>query len=150
MAPIRRLGRLGRRRNDRPGAGLTTVTTTTTTTTTVAPQIVVTLAFAFSNSTKKQTKLTNLVVKNVPAGSTVTAKCPKGCAKKSFEKKGASGQVSLAALIKKPLKVKTVITVVVSKPGSGSAVKILKIRSRKSPQLTSQCQPVGAAKPAAC
>ena len=59
----------------------------------------------------------------------MTAKCPKGCAKKSFEKKGASGQVSLAALIKKPLKVKTVITVVVSKPGSGSAVKILKIRS---------------------
>ena len=131
------------------GAQVTTVTTTTTTTI-ASPQIVVSLAFAFSNSTKKQTKLTSLVVKNVPAGSTVTAKCPKGCAKKSFEKKGASGQVSLATLIKKPLKVKTVITVVVSKPGSGSAVKILKIRSRKSPQLTSQCQPVGAAKPAAC
>ena len=42
------------------------------------------------------------------------------------------------------------ITVVVSKPGSGSAVKILKIRARKSPQLTTQCQPEGASKPAAC
>ena len=133
-----------------PGAQLTTVTTTTTTTTTVSPQIVVSLAFAFSNSTKKQTKLTSLVVKNVPAGSTVTAKCPKGCAKKSFTKTNASGQVSLATLIKKPVKVNTVITVVVSKPGSGSAVKILKIRARKSPKLTSQCQPVGASKPAAC
>ncbi len=133
-----------------PGAQLTTVTTTTTTTTVGGPQIVVTLAFGFSNSTKKQTKLTSLVVKNVPAGSTVTAKCPKGCAKKSFTKTNASGQVSLATLIKKPVKVNAVITVVISKPGSGSAVKILKIRARKSPKLTSQCQPVGATKPAAC
>ena len=42
------------------------------------------------------------------------------------------------------------ITVVVSKPGSSSAVKILKIRPRKAPQLTTQCQPVGASKPTAC
>ncbi len=128
-----------------PGAQITTSTETT-----VGGQIIATLAFSFSNSTKSKTKLTRLVVKNVPAGSTVTAKCKKGCAKKSFKKKNASGQVSLSALIKKPLKVNTTIKVVISKSGMGSAVKILKIRARKSPKLTSQCQPVGASKPAAC
>jgi len=102
------------------------------------PQIVVTLAFGFANSTKKQTKLTSLVVKNVPAGSTVSAACPKSCAKKTFKKTGASGNVSLAALIKKPLKVGTTITVTVSKPGYTSVVKTLKVQPRKSPTLTTR------------
>jgi hypothetical protein len=115
-----------------------------------APQIVVTLGFNF-NSSKKTTKLSTLVVKNVPAGSTVTATCRKGCAKKSFVKRNASGQVSLASLIKKKkLKVNTAIKVVVSKPGSSSAVKVLKIRARKAPSVTTQCQPEGAAKPQSC
>ena len=109
---------------DNGGGGGTPTTpgaqVTTTTTTTVGSQILATLAFGFSNSTKTSTKLTSLIVKNVPAGSTVTAKCPKGCAKKSVKKTNASGQVSLSALIKKPLKVNTVITVTVSKPGSSS------------------------------
>ncbi|HEX6021766.1 MAG TPA: Ig-like domain-containing protein [Solirubrobacter sp.] len=133
-----------------PSVGGAAVTTTQSASAGGA-QIVVTLAFSFSNATSKSTKLTRLVVKNVPAGSTVTAKCKKGCAKKSFTKKNASGQVSLSALIKKKrLKVNTTITVVISKPGMGSAVKILKIRARKSPKLTAQCQPVGAPKPTAC
>lgn len=104
----------------------------------VLPQIVVTLAFNFANSTKKQTTLTSLVVKNVPAGATVSASCPKSCAKKTFKKTGASGNVSLAALIKKPLKVGTTITVTVSKPGYTSVVKTLKVRPRKSPTLTTR------------
>jgi hypothetical protein len=115
-----------------------------------APQIVVTLGFNF-NSSKQTTKLSTLVVKNVPTGSTVTATCRKGCAKKSFVKRNASGQVSLASLIKKKkLKVNTAIKVVVSKPGSSSAVKILKIRARKAPSVTTQCQPEGVAKPQTC
>ena len=79
----------------------------------------------------------------------MTATCAKGCAKKSFTKTNASGKVSLAAMIKKPLKVNTAITVVVSKPGSSSAVKILKIRARKAPLVTTLCQPEGAPKPSA-
>jgi hypothetical protein len=110
----------------------------------------VTLAFSFANSTKTKTKLTSLVVKNVPAGSTVTAACRKHCAKKSFKKARASGRVALSALIKKPLKVNSVITVVVSKPGFVSAVKVLKIRARKAPSVTTQCRPEGAKKPVAC
>jgi hypothetical protein len=114
-----------------------------------APQIVVTLAFNF-NSNRKTTRLSSLVVKNVPKGSTVTAKCPKGCSAKSFKKKGARGKVSLSKLIKKPLKVGTKITVTISKPGSGSAIKTLKIRARKAPAVGTRCQPAGAAKPVAC
>jgi hypothetical protein len=125
----------------------------TVTNTIVAPsavsQIVVTLGFNFKSSTKS-TKLSTLVVKNIPAGSTVKVKCSKGCSKKSFKKTGASGQLSLKPMIKKALKVGTTIQVVVSKPGSSAAVKTLKIRARKAPQVTTQCQPEGASKPAAC
>jgi uncharacterized repeat protein (TIGR02543 family) len=113
------------------------------------PQIVVTLGFSFS-SLAKATKLAGLVVKNIPAGATVTVKCPKGCAKKSFKKAKVSGQLSLQIVVKKPLKLGTKLTVIVSKPGSSSAVKVLTIRARKAPLVTTQCQPEGSSKPAAC
>ncbi len=77
-------------------------------------------------------------------------RCPKGCAKKTFKKSRASGQLALKSLTKKPLPVNTAITVVVSKAGASSAVKILKIRARQAPLVTTLCQPEGAAKPAAC
>ena len=115
----------------------------------IADQIVVTLGFSFT-STKKKTKLSGLVVKNIPAGSTVTVRCPKGCAKKTFKKSRAGGQLALKSLTKKPLPVNTAITVVVSKAGASSAVKILKIRARQAPLVTTLCQPEGAAKPGAC
>ena len=103
------------------------------------------------NSTKKQTKLTSLIVKNVPAGSTVSASCPKACAKKSLKKTAVGGNVTLTAILgKKPLKVGTLITVIISKPGSTSAVKVLKIQPHKSPTVKTQCQPEGASKPGSC
>ncbi|MDA0179933.1 Ig-like domain-containing protein [Solirubrobacter phytolaccae] len=108
---------------------------------TAAPQIVVTLAFSFSSSTKKQTKLTSLVVKGVPAGSTVSAK--------GFKKTNAAGIVSLKSLTKKPLKAGSTITVTVSHPAMSSAIKTLKILPRKSPVVTTQCQPPGS-KPKPC
>ena len=113
-------------------------------------RILVRLNFAFANSTRKFTKLTSLVVKDVPRGSTVTASCPKSCAKKSFKKTNASRQVSLKPLLRKPLKAGTLITVTVSKPGAVSAVKILKIQRRRSPTVTTRCQPEGATKPTTC
>jgi hypothetical protein len=113
-------------------------------------RILVRLNFSYANSTKKSTKLTSLVLKDVPLGSTVTALCRKSCAKKSFKKTRASGTVSLKPLLSKPLKVGTLITVTVSKPGAISAVKILKIQPRKSPTVTTRCQPQGAAKPTRC
>ena len=58
------------------------------------PTIVVTLGYLFS-AARKSTKVTNLAVKNVPAGSTVTVTCRKGCARKKMVKRNVSGTVRL-------------------------------------------------------
>jgi hypothetical protein len=115
-----------------------------------APQILVALGFSFT-STARATKLTNFVVKNVPVGATVTVTCPTGCAKKRFKKTTArGGRLLLKRVLKKKLNVGTEITVIVSKPGASSAVKVLTIRARKAPLVTTLCQPEGSSKPAAC
>ena len=80
----------------------------------------------------------------------MTVAAPRAAPRSPSRRPRVSGQLSLKALIKKPLKVDTAITVIVSKPGASSAVKILKIRARKAPLVTTQCQPEGATKPAAC
>ncbi|MDA0160479.1 Ig-like domain-containing protein [Solirubrobacter ginsenosidimutans] len=115
-----------------------------------APQILVALGFGFT-STARATKVSNFVVKNVPAGARVTVLCPSGCAKKRFTKVVAvGGRLLLKPVLKKKLKVGTEITVIVSKPGFSSAVKVLTIRARKAPLVTTLCQPEGSSKPAAC
>jgi hypothetical protein len=119
-------------------------------TTIVQQVVVVTLTFSYNGANKRTTKLRSLMVNSVPTGSTITARCPKGCSAKTLVKKNASGNVSLKALAKKPLKVKTKITVTVSKPGAVSAVKVLEIQRSKPPTVTSFCQPPGAAKPGKC
>jgi hypothetical protein len=114
------------------------------------PQIEVALSFRFT-STKAATKLANLVVKNIPAGATVTVKCPHGCARKTYRKvKRTGGKLLLTPVLKKKLAVGTEITVIVSKPGATSAVKVVKIRARKAPLVTTLCQPEGSSEPAAC
>jgi hypothetical protein len=65
-------------------------------------------------------------------------------------KANASGRLLLKPVLKKKLKVGTEITVIVSKPGASSAVKVLTIRARKAPLVTTLCQPEGSSKPAAC
>jgi hypothetical protein len=111
--------------------------------------IVVTLAYTFS-AASKSTKLSGLMVKGVPSGSTITVSCKKGCARKSLVKRNAHGTVRLTGLVTKRLKVGTVITVTVSRPGAISAVKTLTIRKSKAPQVTTRCQAPGKTKPTAC
>jgi hypothetical protein len=112
--------------------------------------VVVALTFIYHHASERTTTLSSLLVKSVPAGSTVTARCPKGCAKKTLVKRNVSGTVSLSALAKKPLKVKTKITVIISNPGAVSAVRVVEIRKSKAPTVTSYCQPPGAKQPLAC
>jgi hypothetical protein len=115
-----------------------------------APQILVALGFRFT-STARATRLANFVVRNVPAGASVTVTCPRGCAKQRYTKlRVAGGRLLLKPVLKRKLKVGTEITVIVSKPGSSSAVKVLTIRARKAPLVTTLCQPEGSSKPAAC
>jgi hypothetical protein len=119
-------------------------------TTIIQQVIVVTLTFSYHDANRKTTRISALTVNSVPAGSTVTARCPKGCAKKSLVKKNAKGNVSLKALAgKKPLKARTKITVTVTKPGAVGAVKVLQIQKSKAPTVKSLCQPPGA-KPGKC
>ena len=114
------------------------------------PKVAVALLFRYA-SLSRATKLSNFVVRGVPAGATVTVSCVKGCSKKALKRfVKRAGRISLKALARRPLKVDTTITVVVSKPGHTSAVKVLEIRARKAPLVTTLCQPEGASEPVAC
>lgn len=98
-----------------------------------APQkIAFTLAYDYKVS-GRYTRLPRLVVKGVPKGATVTAKCKKGCAVKSLTRRNVNGTVSLAKLVRKRLKAGTKITVVVSQVGMVSTTKTLTIRKSKRP-----------------
>ena len=80
---------------------------------------IVTLTFTFDHAGKRTTKVGKVTINSVPSGSTVTAVCPKGCAKKKLVKRNVSGSVSVTQLTgKKPLKVKTKITVTISNGGT--------------------------------
>ena len=115
-----------------------------------APQIEVALSFSFT-AARNATKLSHFLVKSIPAGATVVVKCPSGCARKTYRKfKRKGGQLLLTPVIKKKLAVGTEITVIVSKPGASSAVKVLTIRARKAPLVSTLCQPEGTTKPVAC
>ena len=76
---------------------------------------------------------------------------PEGCAKQRFKKTNAeAGRLRLTPVTQKKLKAGTELIVIVSKPGASSAVKVLTIRARKAPLVTTLCQPEGSSKPAAC
>jgi uncharacterized repeat protein (TIGR02543 family) len=107
-----------------------------------APQLRVNVTFTFSNSTRKHTKLTSLLVHGVPAGSTVSAK--------GFKKTNAKGRVSLKKLLKKPFKAGSTIKITISNPAMGTTIKTVKILPRKTPKVTTRCQAPGAAKPKPC
>jgi Bacterial Ig domain len=81
--------------------------------------------------------------RKLDARATVTARCPTGCARKRLVTAPGARTVSLRSLLKKALRVKTRITVTVSRPGAVSVVKVLEIRSRKPPRITTLCIPPG-------
>jgi len=96
-----------------------------------------TLAFTF-RAGRRATKLISLSVRGLPAGTTVVARCSKGCAHKQVTKRNASRTVSLKALVKKALKVGTRITVTISRPGYVTQVKTLIIRAHRAPKIVTR------------
>ena len=105
----------------------------------------------------RSTTLTKLQVKDVPRRATVRATCALGrkqCpgrARKPFAKRRAAGTVSLDRRYRGVrLKVGTTITVTVTKRGMIGAVKILRIRRSKAPEVTDRCLPPGARRPQRC
>jgi hypothetical protein len=115
-----------------------------------------TLSFSYK-AFARYTTLKKIQVKNVPSGSKVKANCKRGkskCAgraKKAFTKKKAPRVVSLNKRYKGvKLKVGTKITVKVTKSQNIGSVKIVKIRKRKEPKVTTRCLPPGTKKPQKC
>ena len=85
---------------------------------------------------RRYTILHSLVLKRVPAGSTVTVKCKgKKCTAKSFRKKG-HGTVKLAKFTKRKLRARTRLTIQVTKPGLIGKHFVILIRKHKAPKLT--------------
>ncbi len=95
------------------------------------------LAFNSAPS-RKDTKLSGLRMVNLPAGSTVTVKCAKGCATKSLTKRNVSGSLSLASFAKRRLKVGTTIRVTLTAPGAKPTTTTLKIRANREPSVTTR------------
>lgn len=84
---------------------------------------------------RKYTVYKRLMLKRVPAGSTVSVKCKgKKCPAKSFHKK-AHGTLKLAKFTKKKLRPGTKLTIRVTKPGMIGKQFVILIRKRKAPKL---------------
>ena len=86
------------------------------------------------------TRFTTFTVKNVPAGSTVTATCKgKACGKSAKQTiTNAKGTVVLNKL-QRAFKVGSVIEVRITRPGMQGMVRVLTIRKRKAPASATRC-----------
>ena len=114
-------------------------------------RIIVSLSFTTKKPTKTSTSFKRLVVKNVPAGATVTATCATGCSRKSFTARNAYQTVSLERLIDRgALKVGTKVRVVVSMSHTIAAVQTLTVRAKRKPTVATRCLAPGATADSLC
>jgi hypothetical protein len=103
---------------------------------------------------KSGTRVDKLVVTNVPAGGTVTARCRRGRGSCKFTSKSFSGRrtVNLKPLFRKrKLKPKTVVEVSIT--ADKRIGKLVRYTVRKKPQIPTMrtlCEPPGSPKPLAC
>jgi hypothetical protein len=112
----------------------------------------VTLSFSLKGKpSRTSTRLKTLLVKNVPAGATVTATCPKGCTRTSLVVRHAYGTVALDRLdLTRAFKVGTRIRVEVRVSGMIGAVRTLTVRPKKRPTVATRCLRPGAATESLC
>jgi DNA-binding beta-propeller fold protein YncE len=103
---------------------------------------------------RHRTVLTKLRVRGVPRGAKVRAACSYkgrrcvGRARKTFTKRHARGSVNLGRrFVGVRLKVGSRITVLVMRPGTIGAAKLVTIRSRHAPKVTTRCLRVGSSTP---
>jgi len=124
---------------------------TATTTPPPPPEVKLTITLSFfARATAKSTRLTRLTVTGVPTGASLVATCTgKGCPRKRTFTSTRAGAVSLTPF-RTTLRPGAKITVRVTKPGATGAVKVLTIRKKKPPLVTTLCLPPGASKPTSC
>src|SRR3954468_14612650 len=85
---------------------------------------------------RTSTRLLGLRLEHVPAASTVTVRCAKGCPAKALTKSGLSGTVSLRQFATRALKVGTTIRITLATPGPIMRTGTRKIRARREPKVT--------------
>jgi hypothetical protein len=69
--------------------------------------------------------------------------------KKALVLRKRHGTVDLKRIIAKPLRAGTKLQVLVTKPGSVAAVKLITVNRRKAPTIVTRCLKPGAKKPTA-
>ncbi len=101
----------------------------------------------FPRKPKKTTRFTGFVVKNIPKGSKVVAKCVtkkgkrcKGKFKKALTKKGARGTLKIKVFNKKKYRAGNRLEVAVSNPDFRTQIKIVKINKNRGPSISTRCQ----------
>jgi hypothetical protein len=120
--------------------GVATVTPVTATDTAAPPpptpeKIGATLRYKFIRSASA-TMFTSLLVRNVPVGAKVKARCTGGgCVRKTYTAIARTGSVSLRTMIRRKLKVGAAITIVVSKPGMISRTMTVTVQKGKDPKF---------------
>jgi hypothetical protein len=114
------------------------------------PQNAALVSYSFDQPQKAFTKFTLFQVKNIPTGSKIVITCKK-CPKKAHKitKSKAKGVFTVKQL-KTKVPAGTAIVVRVTKPGTIGIVKIVAIRKKKNPKLTTKCLQPGASKPTSC
>jgi len=105
----------------------------------------VTLTFLFAAFTD-HTVLTNLALKGVPKRSTVRAVCKCGGKARTFKKKRARGTVNLKRFVNVSLPVGSRLTVTVTKAHTIGIAKVLRVRSRAAPKVSTRCLKPGSSK----
>lgn len=102
------------------------------------------------------TRFSVLRLSRVPSGSNVIATCKyrrkpcPGNARKAFIKRNASGVIALTNFTRVKLKVGSVMTIKVTKPGAIGAVKIITIRRSSAPLTTTRCIRPGSSRVVRC
>jgi hypothetical protein len=100
---------------------------------------------------RTSTRIKALALKNVPAGATVTATCPSGCARKSLVVRHAHGTVSLDKIAAgRALRVGTKIRIEVKVSGMIGAVKRVTVRAKRKPTVATRCLQPGATTESLC
>ena len=93
----------------------------------------------------------DIVVKNIPLGARLTARCTrKPCGGRRYTKIAKRRTVALKPFVGRPMRRGTVLEIRVTKPGRTGAVKRLSIRRKGAPSLTTRCLPDGGRRPARC
>ena len=110
----------------------------------------------FPRRPKETTRFTEIVVRNVPRGSTLVAKCLTasgrrcgGESRKAFTKRGARGTVRVGRFERR-YRAGTKVEVTITNPAFITQIKTLSVRRNRAPGVSTRCRPPGSSKRIRC